>query len=81
MIKLQRVRPAAGCSHIIAAANESADRTGVRTLWILAPGTVPVPEPADTDPASAAAGAGPTRTRETASDGYHRAPGGDACSW
>ncbi|MGW2689464.1 DciA family protein [Streptomyces sp. NPDC001414] len=60
-------------TRIIAAANESAGRTVVRTLRILAPGTVAVPEPADTAPEPAAAPAGPPRTRETASDGYRRA--------
>ncbi|MGW7673811.1 DUF721 domain-containing protein [Streptomyces sp. NPDC054775] len=60
-------------TRIIAAANESAGRTVVRTLRILAPGTAPVPEPADSDPQPAAAPAGPPRTRETASDGYRRA--------
>ncbi|MCG7527327.1 DciA family protein, partial [Streptomyces sp. OfavH-34-F] len=34
-------------TRIIAAANQSAGRTVVRTLRILAPGTVAVPEPAD----------------------------------
>jgi hypothetical protein len=34
---------------------------------------VPVPEPADVYPEPAAAPCGPPRTRETASDGYHRA--------
>ncbi|MFI1568341.1 DciA family protein [Streptomyces sp. NPDC020490] len=60
-------------TRIIAAANQSAGRTVVRTLRILAPGTVPLPEPADADPEPAAAPAGPPRTRETASDGYRRA--------
>uniref|UniRef100_UPI002F90FC27 DciA family protein n=2 Tax=Streptomyces TaxID=1883 RepID=UPI002F90FC27 len=60
-------------TRIIAAANQSAGRTVVRTLRILAPGTVAVPEPADADPEPAAAPAGPPRTRETASDGYRRA--------
>ncbi|WP_265295980.1 hypothetical protein [Streptomyces sp. SHP 1-2] len=45
----------------------------IRTLRILAVGTVPVPEPADSGPKPAAAPAGPPRTRETASDGYRRA--------
>ncbi|MFD5814763.1 DciA family protein [Streptomyces sp. NPDC127038] len=58
-------------TRIIAAANQSAGRTVVRTLRILAPGTVSVPEPADSDPEPAAAGQ--PRTRETASDGYRRA--------
>ncbi|MGV9844786.1 DciA family protein [Streptomyces fungicidicus] len=60
-------------TRIIAAANQSAGRTVVRTLRILAPGTVPVSEPADSDPEPAAAPAGPPRTRETASDGYRHA--------
>lgn len=60
-------------TRIIAAANKSAGRTVVRTLRILAPGTVAVPEPADVAPEPTAAPAGPPRTRETASDGYRRA--------
>jgi len=60
-------------ARVIAAANESAGRTVVRALKILAPGTVPVSEPADSEPGPAAAPAGPVRTRETASDGYRRA--------
>lgn len=60
-------------ARIIAAANESAGRTVVRSLRILAPGAVPVPEPADVDPEPVTAPAGPPRTRETASDGYRRA--------
>lgn len=60
-------------TRIIAAANESAGRTVVRSLQILAPGTVAVTEPAGTGPEPAAAHAGPPRTRETASDGYRRA--------
>ncbi|MFC9131875.1 DciA family protein [Streptomyces sp. NPDC057099] len=60
-------------TRIVAAANQSAGRTVVRALRILAPGTVPVPEPADSDPEPAAAQAGPPRTRENASDGYRRA--------
>ncbi|MEE6269138.1 DciA family protein [Streptomyces diastatochromogenes] len=59
-------------ARVIEAANESAGRTVVRALKILAPGTVPVPEPADADPAPAAP-AGPVHTRETASPGYRRA--------
>ncbi|MFJ4329158.1 DUF721 domain-containing protein [Streptomyces tricolor] len=58
-------------ARIIAAANESAGRTVVRSLRILAPGSVP--EPASVDPAPAAAPTGPVRTRETASEGYRRA--------
>ncbi|GAA3163527.1 DUF721 domain-containing protein [Streptomyces ramulosus] len=60
-------------TQIIAAANDSAGRTVVRSLRILAPGAVPVPEPADVDPEPPTAPAGPQRTRETASDGYRRA--------
>jgi predicted nucleic acid-binding Zn ribbon protein len=60
-------------TRIVAAANESAGRTVVRSLRILAPSAVPVPEPADVDPEPPAAPAGPPRTRETASDGYRRA--------
>ncbi|MEU5443717.1 MULTISPECIES: DciA family protein [Streptomyces] len=55
-------------TRIVAAANQSAGRTVVRTLRILAPCTVAVP-----GPEPAAAPAGPPRTRETASDGYRRA--------
>ncbi|MEU9402791.1 DciA family protein [Streptomyces sp. NPDC048242] len=58
-------------ARVIAAANESADRTVVRALKILAPGAVPTREPADAGPEPAAAG--PEHTRETASDGYRRA--------
>ncbi|MFG3133491.1 DciA family protein [Streptomyces tendae] len=58
---------------IVAAANESAGRTVVRSLRILAPGAVPVPEPVEIDPEPSAAPAGRPRTRETASDGYRRA--------
>ncbi|MET8955507.1 DciA family protein [Streptomyces sp. NPDC004533] len=45
-------------ARLIAAAKESAGRTVVRALQILAPGTVPVREPADADPAPAAVPAG-----------------------
>lgn len=48
---------------VIAAANESAGRTVVRALKILAPGTVPMREPADADPEPEPAPAGPVRTR------------------
>ncbi|MEU3520952.1 DciA family protein [Streptomyces sp. NPDC006654] len=58
-------------TRIVAAANQSAGRTVVRSLRILAPGTMPVPADADTQ--HTAAPAGPPRTRETASDGYRRA--------
>ncbi|EYT77970.1 hypothetical protein CF54_39805 [Streptomyces sp. Tu 6176] len=60
-------------TRIIAAANQSAGRTVVRALRILAPGTVAAPEPADSDPEPWCAPAGPPRTRDTASDGYRRA--------
>ncbi|MFE9454090.1 hypothetical protein [Streptomyces sp. NPDC006739] len=60
-------------TRIIAAANQSAARTVIRALRILAPGTVPVPEPTDSDPQHAAAPTGPPCNRENASDGYHRA--------
>ncbi|MGA5564336.1 DUF721 domain-containing protein [Streptomyces platensis] len=56
-------------ARVIATANESAGRTVVRTLKVLAPGTVPVTESADADPEPAAAPTGPVSTRETASDG------------
>ncbi|WP_229888141.1 DUF721 domain-containing protein [Streptomyces olivaceoviridis] len=60
-------------ARVIAAANESAGRTVVRALKILASGMVPTREPADADPEPAAASTGPVRTREAASDGYSRA--------
>ncbi|MFJ6000325.1 DciA family protein [Streptomyces sp. NPDC092370] len=61
-------------TRIVAAANESAGRTVVRSLRILAPGAVPVPEPTDVAPAAPAdAPTGPAKTRETASEGYRRA--------
>ncbi|NEA46836.1 DUF721 domain-containing protein [Streptomyces sp. SID10815] len=60
-------------ARVIAAANESAGRTVVRALKILAPGMVATHEPADAGPEPAAAPAGPPRTRETASDCYRRA--------
>ncbi|GGV89904.1 DciA family protein [Streptomyces massasporeus] len=60
-------------TRIIAAANESAGRTVVRALRILAPGTVPVSGPADANLQPVGVSAGPVRTRETASPGYHRA--------
>jgi hypothetical protein len=60
-------------ARVVEAANESAGRTIVRGLRILAPGSVPVSEPADVTPESAAAPAGPVRARETASDGHRRA--------
>ncbi|GHD76249.1 hypothetical protein GCM10010317_092310 [Streptomyces mirabilis] len=58
-------------ARVIGAANESAARTVVRGLRILAPGSVPAPELADVP--SAFAAAVPVKTRETASDGYRRA--------
>ncbi|MEU2730581.1 DciA family protein [Streptomyces griseoviridis] len=60
-------------TRIIAATNQSAGRRVVRSLRILAPGTVAVTEPADSGPEPVAAPAGPPRTRETASGGYRRA--------
>ncbi|CAK7288451.1 DciA family protein [Streptomyces misionensis] len=48
-------------ARIIATANESAGRTVVRTLKILAPGTVPVRERADAEPEPAAAPGRPPR--------------------
>ncbi|PWJ07932.1 DUF721 domain-containing protein [Streptomyces sp. NWU49] len=60
-------------TRIIAASNQSAGRTVVRTLRILAPGAVPVTEPTDDGPEPEAAPVGPPRTRKTASDGYRRA--------
>ncbi|MEV0694054.1 DciA family protein [Streptomyces sp. NPDC050388] len=60
-------------TRIIAAANQSAGRTVVRSLRILAPGSVPAPEPADVDPVPVTVPAGPVRTRETASPGYRLA--------
>ncbi|MFF9569894.1 DciA family protein [Streptomyces sp. NPDC014685] len=60
-------------ARVIEVANESAGRTVVRALKILAPGTAPMPEPADAGPEPAPTPAGPVRTRETASPGYRRA--------
>ncbi|MFJ9381693.1 DUF721 domain-containing protein [Streptomyces sp. NPDC101455] len=59
-------------SRIIAAANASAGRTVVRGLRILAPGSVPAPAP-DDDVQASETPKGPAKTRELASDGYHRA--------
>ncbi|MZE72615.1 DciA family protein [Streptomyces sp. SID5789] len=61
-------------TRIVAAANEAAGRTVVRSLRILPPGAAPVPGPAavPADPAPAAP-TGPARTRETACEGYRRA--------
>ncbi|MEU6357011.1 DUF721 domain-containing protein [Streptomyces sp. NPDC047072] len=58
-------------ARIIAAANASAGRTVVRGLRILAPGSVPVPAPDDVQAPETPKG--PVKTRELASDGYHRA--------
>ncbi len=60
-------------AQVIAAANASAGRTVVRQLRILAPGSVPAPDPDDVTPQTAAAPKRPVKTRESASDGYHRA--------
>jgi hypothetical protein len=60
---------------LIAAANETVPGANVRTLHVLAPASAkagPATAAADPDPQPAAP-AGPARTRETASDGYHRA--------
>lgn len=56
---------------VVQAANESAGRTVVRGLRILAPGSVPVSEPDAVAPA--AAPNGPVKTRELASEGYRQA--------
>ncbi|MER6123031.1 DUF721 domain-containing protein [Streptomyces sp. NPDC001795] len=58
---------------VIAAANRSSGRTVVRHLRILAPGSVPVQDPDDVAPEAAAASKRPMKTRELASEGYHRA--------
>ncbi|MFL4953332.1 DciA family protein [Streptomyces sp. MMS24-I31] len=58
---------------VVAAANESAGRTVVRALRILAPGSVSVPDLEDVAPQSAAAPQGPVKTRESACEGYRRA--------
>ncbi|MEU3602264.1 DUF721 domain-containing protein [Streptomyces sp. NPDC006798] len=60
---------------IITVANEAAGKRAVRTVRVLAPGTVTtaVTTAADSEPVRAAVPAGPPRTRETASAGYHRA--------
>ncbi|WP_369244373.1 DUF721 domain-containing protein [Streptomyces sp. R41] len=56
-------------ARVIKAANESAGRTVVRGLRILAPGSVPALEPADVPSAAFTV---PVKTRETASEGYRR---------
>lgn len=58
-------------ARVVQVANESAGRTVVRGLRILAPGSVPAPEPDDVAPA--AAPNGPVKTRELASGGYRQA--------
>ncbi|MBP5904599.1 DUF721 domain-containing protein [Streptomyces scabiei] len=58
-------------ARVVQAANESAGRTVVRGLRILAPGSVPVSEPGAVAPA--AAPNGPVKTRESASEGYRQA--------
>ncbi|WP_075694090.1 DUF721 domain-containing protein [Streptomyces acidiscabies] len=58
-------------ARVVQAANESAGRTVVRGLRILAPGSVPVSEPDAVAPA--AAPNGPVKTRESASEGYRQA--------
>ncbi|SES31776.1 Protein of unknown function [Streptomyces sp. yr375] len=60
-------------TRVIAVANESAGRTVVRALRILAPGSVSVPDLEDVAPQSAAAPLGLVKTRETACEGYRRA--------
>ncbi|MGW5679529.1 DciA family protein [Streptomyces sp. NPDC003860] len=60
-------------ARIVAAANASAGRTVVRGLRILAPGSVPPPAPDDVAGQAPEAPKGPVKTRELASDGYHRA--------
>ncbi|MET9734517.1 DUF721 domain-containing protein [Streptomyces sp. NPDC006458] len=58
-------------ARVVQAANESAGRTVVRGLRILAPGSVPVSEPDAVAPA--AAPNGPVKTRGLASEGYRQA--------
>ncbi|MFE6288225.1 DUF721 domain-containing protein [Streptomyces sp. NPDC057877] len=58
-------------ARVVQAANESAGRTVVRGLRILAPGSVPVSEPDTVAPATAPNG--PVKTRESASEGYRQA--------
>ncbi|MPY54249.1 DUF721 domain-containing protein [Streptomyces acidicola] len=60
-------------ARVVEAANASAGRTVVRALRILAPGSVPAPTPDDDTPRAAGVPKGPVKTRELASDGYHRA--------
>ncbi|WP_233157556.1 DciA family protein [Amycolatopsis sp. KNN50.9b] len=60
---------------LIAAANERVSGANVRSIHVLAPATAkagPATAAAEPDPQPAAS-TGPVRTRETASDGYHRA--------
>ncbi|WP_328675010.1 hypothetical protein [Streptomyces sp. NBC_00343] len=61
-------------TRVIAAANQSAGRTVVRTLRILAPGAVPAADPADVVVVVPAAAAltGEAKTRETVREGHHR---------
>ncbi|MGW3108476.1 DUF721 domain-containing protein [Streptomyces sp. NPDC001100] len=59
-------------ARIVEAANVSADRTVSRSLRILAPGSASVSAPDDVAPQTAAAPNEPVRTRELASNGYHR---------
>ncbi|MDX3697904.1 DUF721 domain-containing protein [Streptomyces europaeiscabiei] len=65
-LRLEQVR-------VVEAANESAGRTVVRGLRILAPGSVPVSESADVGPEAAAAPLGLVKTWELASERYRRA--------
>ena len=60
-------------ARVIEAANESAGRTVVRALRILAPGSVAVPDLDDGASQSAAAPLWPAKTRESACEGYRRA--------
>lgn len=62
-------------ARIIAAANRAAGRQTVRTVRVLAPGTVAADAvtTAAPEPVRAPVAEGPPRTRETASPGYHRA--------
>jgi len=60
-------------ARVVAATNASAGRTVVRGLRILAPGSVPTPAPDDGVVKAPEAPKGPAKTRESASDGYHRA--------
>ncbi|MBT2419030.1 DUF721 domain-containing protein [Streptomyces sp. ISL-22] len=60
-------------TRVVQVANESAGRTVVRRLRILAPGSVPAPAPDDDAPQTAPVSEGPVRTGGVASDGYQRA--------